>query len=140
MSPTLFFIGLVLTPFVLGATVIFVRLCFKTTLDPFFPLVAAFGTAIILAQVLTPAIALFVGVLIVGITELLAFRVMIAPRMTWKTYKEARSFRRQLVLHVVLLAGSLLFVLPFLWLLSTSLKEDEEMSKYPPVWVPKQQV
>ncbi len=47
---------------------------------------------------------------------------------------------RQSVLHTVLLSGAVLFCVPFAWLVVTSLKEDEDMSKFPPVWVPRQQV
>jgi multiple sugar transport system permease protein len=38
------------------------------------------------------------------------------------------------------LSGAILFCIPFAWLVVTSLKEDEDMSKFPPVWVPRQQV
>ena len=38
--------------------------------------------------------------------------------------------------HTVLILGCLLFGFPFYWLLSTSVKEQEEMFKEPPVWVP----
>lgn len=41
---------------------------------------------------------------------------------------------RRLALHASLLAGSLLFAFPFIWLLSTSAKVPDEM--YPPRWVP----
>jgi len=47
---------------------------------------------------------------------------------------------RQSILHTVLLSGTILFCIPFAWLVVTSLKEDEDMSKFPPVWVPRQQV
>jgi multiple sugar transport system permease protein len=42
--------------------------------------------------------------------------------------------------HIVLIAGSLLFLIPFAWLISTSLKTDEEQAVFPPVWIPTQQV
>ena len=42
--------------------------------------------------------------------------------------------------HVVLIAGSLLFLIPFAWLISTSLKTDEEQAVFPPVWIPTQQI
>lgn len=41
---------------------------------------------------------------------------------------------KRLTLHASLLAGSLLFAFPFIWLLSTSAKVPDEM--YPPRWVP----
>ena len=34
----------------------------------------------------------------------------------------------------------MLFLVPFVWLVVTSLKEESEMSKFPPVWIPTQQV
>jgi ABC-type glycerol-3-phosphate transport system permease component len=44
------------------------------------------------------------------------------------------GFARRMMLHAALLAGSLLFAFPFVWLLSTSAKVPDEM--YPPRWVP----
>ncbi|GIV79947.1 MAG: sugar ABC transporter permease [Litorilinea sp.] len=43
---------------------------------------------------------------------------------------------RHLLLHGLLLAGSGLMLLPFLWMLSTSLKEPAEIFTYPPIWIP----
>lgn len=42
--------------------------------------------------------------------------------------------------HLTLIGGSLMFLIPFAWLLSTSLKPDDEMAIFPPVWIPTQQV
>ena len=42
--------------------------------------------------------------------------------------------------HLALLAGSFLFLIPFAWLLSTSLKSDDEQAVFPPVWIPTQQL
>ncbi len=42
--------------------------------------------------------------------------------------------------QISLLAGSLLFLVPFAWLLSASLKADDEQAVFPPVWIPTQQV
>ena len=41
-----------------------------------------------------------------------------------------------LVLHVVLIAGSLLMVIPLLWSLSTSLKSIQQIAVWPPEWIP----
>lgn len=41
-----------------------------------------------------------------------------------------------LLLHLVLIAGSVFMLLPFLWMLSTSLKEQREVFTYPPTWIP----
>jgi len=42
--------------------------------------------------------------------------------------------------HLFLILGSLMFLIPFAWLLSTSLKTDAEMAIFPPVWIPTQQI
>ena len=42
--------------------------------------------------------------------------------------------------HMALLTGTFLFMIPFAWLLSTSLKGDDEQAVFPPVWIPTQQV
>lgn len=42
--------------------------------------------------------------------------------------------------HCALLAGSLVFLIPFAWLISTSLKTDDEQAIFPPVWIPTQQI
>jgi multiple sugar transport system permease protein len=51
------------------------------------------------------------------------------------------TFRRRpwskAVVHALLIVGSLVFVFPGLWMLSTSLKPIEEILTLPPVWIPK---
>lgn len=42
--------------------------------------------------------------------------------------------------HCALMAGSLLFLIPFAWLISTSLKSDDEQAAFPPIWIPTQQI
>lgn len=39
-------------------------------------------------------------------------------------------------LHLLLIAGSLVMLLPFFWMLSTSFKESSELFTYPPTWIP----
>ncbi|MDY6878254.1 MAG: carbohydrate ABC transporter permease [Chloroflexota bacterium] len=41
-----------------------------------------------------------------------------------------------LALHAILIGGSVFMLLPFMWMLSTSLKEPREIFTYPPVWIP----
>lgn len=41
-----------------------------------------------------------------------------------------------LILFLVLLAGSLVMIVPLLWMLSTSVKEKLEVFAMPPVWIP----
>lgn len=72
--------------------------------------------------------------------SLLAWAAFLRHRLDWRGLRQARELRRQALLHFVLLTGSAAFVLPFLWMLVTSVKEDEDMSRFPPVWVPRQQV
>lgn len=40
------------------------------------------------------------------------------------------------LLHLVLISGSALFFIPFVWLVVTSLKTDAQIAIYPPVWIP----
>jgi multiple sugar transport system permease protein len=46
--------------------------------------------------------------------------------------------RSHILLHAALIAGSLVMLLPFVWMFSTSLKHPPEIFKYPPVWIPSQ--
>lgn len=68
------------------------------------------------------------------------WKYLLAGKMTWQDLKFGKETVRQTVLHLTLLTGSLIFLVPFAWLVVTSLKEDKEMSKFPPVWIPTQQV
>ncbi|MDH7484659.1 MAG: carbohydrate ABC transporter permease [Anaerolineae bacterium] len=42
-----------------------------------------------------------------------------------------------LLLHAILIAGSVLMLLPLFWMLSTSLKTPREIFTFPPTWIPK---
>lgn len=44
---------------------------------------------------------------------------------------------RRLLLHAGLITGSVVMLLPFLWMVSTSLKAPNEIFTYPPVWIPR---
>ncbi|MBX3011298.1 MAG: carbohydrate ABC transporter permease [Caldilineaceae bacterium] len=44
---------------------------------------------------------------------------------------------QRLGLHVIIWVGALAMVLPFLWMLSTSLKSQGDAMTYPPVWIPR---
>jgi multiple sugar transport system permease protein len=41
-----------------------------------------------------------------------------------------------LLLHLVLIGGSAAMLLPFIWMLSTSLKQTPQIFSYPPIWIP----
>src|SRR6266540_2888671 len=51
--------------------------------------------------------------------------------------RRIRSRSGALALHAFLLAGSVVMLLPFAWMLSTSLKTPPETFAYPPIWIPK---
>lgn len=42
-----------------------------------------------------------------------------------------------MLIYALLIAGSLLYSVPFLWMLSTSLKEPGQVLRQPPTWIPK---
>jgi multiple sugar transport system permease protein len=48
----------------------------------------------------------------------------------------ARRATRSVTLHVVLIVVGLLFMLPFVWMVSTSLKPNDQIFAYPPRWIP----
>jgi multiple sugar transport system permease protein len=53
------------------------------------------------------------------------------------------SFRQRIkwghiALHLVLIAGSLVMLLPFFWMVSTSFKQPTELFTYPPTWFPEE--
>jgi len=51
--------------------------------------------------------------------------------------RRPKAFVRQVPLHVVLLPLAIIYLLPFFWMLSTSLKSDIQVYAWPPVWIPK---
>jgi multiple sugar transport system permease protein len=42
----------------------------------------------------------------------------------------------QIVAHILLALGGVAMVVPFLWMLSTSLKSDQQAYIFPPIWIP----
>jgi multiple sugar transport system permease protein len=50
--------------------------------------------------------------------------------------KKTQARMTHLVSHLLLLAGALLMVMPFIWMLSTSLKAPGKTFVYPPQWIP----
>ena len=43
---------------------------------------------------------------------------------------------RGIAIHIALIPAAFVFLLPFLWMLSTSLKPDSQLYAYPPIWIP----
>jgi multiple sugar transport system permease protein len=50
--------------------------------------------------------------------------------------KEVNNFIRAALTHAALIPAAVVFLVPFLWMLSTSLKTDPQIYVYPPVWIP----
>lgn len=46
------------------------------------------------------------------------------------------SVNKKLLIHLFLIAGAFIMIIPFLWMLSTSLKTQNEVFRYPPNWIP----
>ena len=58
------------------------------------------------------------------------------PRTSLARRAGVRRGLERAALHAVLIAGSLLFLLPFLWSLATSLKAEGDVFAFPPRWIP----
>ena len=54
----------------------------------------------------------------------------------WREVTRRRRQVRQAALHLVLATGAVTFSLPFIWLVSTSLKPDARLMVVPPEWIP----
>ena len=66
---------------------------------------------------------------------------MTKPRLdNWKRIKRRKENVRKGIWHLILLIGAVIFILPFMWLVTTSFKDEDQIFKYPPVWIPTQQV
>ena len=57
-------------------------------------------------------------------------------RRSWLTRKRVRQIIRSVLTHAALIPAAIIFLLPFLWMLSTSLKTDAQLFAYPPIWIP----
>ena len=50
--------------------------------------------------------------------------------------KKSSAVLRRVLLYIVLILIAVIMVVPFLWMLSTSLKTQYDAVKIPPVWIP----
>lgn len=57
-------------------------------------------------------------------------------RPSYVTKKNVKNVFREILIHIALIPAGLVFLLPFLWMLSTSLKTDQQLYAYPPIWIP----
>jgi multiple sugar transport system permease protein len=62
-------------------------------------------------------------------------RTAASPRARF-TRKQVYGFTRAALTHLALIPAAIVFLVPFLWMLSTSLKSDAQIYVYPPVWIP----
>jgi ABC-type glycerol-3-phosphate transport system permease component len=87
---------------------------------------------LILIVIFFPPIARF-GLFCVGLAGLtFAIARFFSPGEPWLPMRETKPT----LLHLVLISGSALFLVPFVWLIVTSLKTDAQMTAYPPIWIP----
>ncbi|MEO7715248.1 MAG: hypothetical protein ABIY70_03530, partial [Capsulimonas sp.] len=78
---------------------------------------------------------------VVAFVALLALGTVIAAKVLTPTEHviPEREIKTSM-LHLLLVSGSSLFLIPFFWMVITSLKEDSQMSHFPPEIIPTQQV
>src|SRR5215468_1122881 len=50
--------------------------------------------------------------------------------------RETKDRIRGIIVHILLIPAAIVFLMPFLWMLSTSLKPDSQLYTYPPIWIP----
>jgi multiple sugar transport system permease protein len=63
-------------------------------------------------------------------------RDLLSPSQHHTNSRTVRGWTRVILTYIVLLPAAMVFLLPFLWMLSTSLKPDAQLFAYPPVWIP----
>jgi len=57
-----------------------------------------------------------------------------------KLKSKRKKYMNTTSITVALIVGGIIFLLPFIWLVGTSLKEEDQIMQYPPVWIPSRQV
>ena len=65
-----------------------------------------------------------------------ASQQVLPMQRTWLTAKRVRGWIRSVFIHAALIPTAAIFLIPFLWMLSTSLKPDQQLYAYPPTWIP----
>jgi ABC-type glycerol-3-phosphate transport system permease component len=54
----------------------------------------------------------------------------------WRRRKARRELINRIIAYAALIVGSAVMVVPFLWMISTSLKKEGTVYVFPPVWIP----
>lgn len=57
-------------------------------------------------------------------------------RQVYRPHLQPKKILRGFILHVVLMLGSLMFVMPLIFMVSTSLKASRQIAKFPPELIP----
>jgi len=57
-------------------------------------------------------------------------------RVPWYRRREARRAGHVILVYGLIIPGAILLTMPFLWMLSTALKEPKKIFVYPPEWIP----
>ncbi|MGQ9555999.1 MAG: carbohydrate ABC transporter permease [Anaerolineae bacterium] len=57
--------------------------------------------------------------------------------VSWYSTKQFRQIIHHVVVYVLLSLGAVSFIAPFLWMVSTSLKDPKSVFVFPPQWIPK---
>jgi multiple sugar transport system permease protein len=143
LDPILWLIGVVLAYVVVGAGVVCLLVALRLRRAELIGLSLAnlgFIGFLLFIGIGHGSIGLLAAALVTGGWTFALFRFRFRHRMDWQAIKYAKESVRQTTLHLILLTGSAIFLIPFAWLVVTSLKEEKEMSKFPPVWIPTQQV
>ncbi|HOM80994.1 MAG TPA: ABC transporter permease subunit [Armatimonadota bacterium] len=61
----------------------------------------------------------------------------IEPAHSARARRRRCEWIRQAGIHLALLAGCVLFAFPFVWLVTTSFKDEREIAAFPPRWIPR---
>jgi multiple sugar transport system permease protein len=69
-------------------------------------------------------------------TQVGSARVAKQQKQSWLHHRRTRQILRQLGIHLMLIPAAALFLLPFIWMVGTSLKSDTQLFVYPPIWIP----
>ena len=78
--------------------------------------------------------------LVIGAALLMIPLALLLVRQGTRNTSHAAQVMKLSAGHGALLVGSLLFLIPFAWLVSTSLKPDDQQAAFPPIWIPTQQI
>ncbi|MFB3895902.1 MAG: carbohydrate ABC transporter permease [bacterium] len=57
--------------------------------------------------------------------------------MAWIKSKRYQHLVFNIIIYLLCTAGAVLFVLPFIWMISTSLKDSNAVFTFPPQWIPR---